>query len=215
MTSAYKYCDPVGHEAMLSRSIRLRRLSFYRRQEAGGVQDPLDGRTEARVTRTFEPGDRVGVEGWPDNISLISVEGDDAVVNWEGGLMAVELNPLVFCAALSRNDHFWQNEHDAKYDCLIGIYDFQRLAHQISRALHDVGIGNTFDVCNIKYREALAMTGENIPAPDACVKSEAFSQENEIRAIFFGANESPANVSQEIGVQVGAANLLMCLKKPK
>ena len=215
MTAAYKYCDPVGYEAMLGGSFRLRRLSFYRKQEAGGVRDPLDGRSEVRITRTFGPGDRVGVEGWPDNISLISVEGKDTVVRWGGGPMAAEISPLVFCASLSRADRFWQNEHDARYDCLLGIFNFQRLASHISQALHNVGIMNTFGVCSIKYRESLRIRGNNIPAPDACVKSAAFSQENEIRAIFFDENEDPANASQEIDIQVGVAGLLMCLKEPK
>lgn len=213
MTVAYKYCDPDGHAAMLRGFIRLRRLSFYRRQEAGGVQDPLDGRSEVRMTRTFGPGDRIGVEGWPDNISVIRVEGDDASVTFQGSMMAAELNPLVFCAALSRNDHFWQDEHDAHYDCLIGIFDLQKLAHRISQALDEIGIKNTSGVCQINYREPRPMSGDNIPAPDACVKSENFRQEDEIRAIFFEKKQDPNTTQEPVDVRVEAASFLMCLRK--
>ena len=215
MIAAYKYCDPDRHAAMLRGSIRLRRLSFYRRSEAGGVQDPLDGRSEVRMTRTFGPGDRIGVQGWPNNISLISVEGDDSSVTWKGGTMAAELNPLVFCSASSRDDHYWQNEHDAHYGGLIGIFDFQKLASRISNALYEIGMRNTFDLCAINYRAPAPMTGDNIPAPDPCVKSESFHKEKEIRAIFLCEKEKPKEMSQTTDVQIEAAEFLMNLRTPE
>jgi len=189
MTIAFKYCTSEVFNLIAGGKIRLRRLAYYRDQEANQKGDPSEGYVEHNITKNVYAGQSLRMEG-PHPVMIADNQGK-GVIRMQNVTAISQTNPFVFCASIKQNDSYWSKNFSPPNNTCVAISDFEKLHEKIFEKLTEthVVLGNQHG--RIFY-ENPEIKGNTYPGADPFRKTLKFREESEIRSVFW-LNDLPIN----------------------
>ena len=204
----YKYCNSNIENRILSGSVKLSSLGYFRNLERQKIGDANEG-TDLRIVNYELSGKGVGPSiRYPDGIEIGTVvsHSDHLKVSISNLRAIDQTDALIYSATKVRDDGYWCDGIENPYDTCIKIKDINKLASLLQIEIKKLWPSHYTDY-KILECEYADITTENYQKPlsaDPFRKDVRFAKQEEIRIAFFFNSPLPAD---ELIVNVNPVDL--------